>query len=83
MSDTYKPTGKLITKPHHAFLSLTFPDHDGTGEFAQGKVDPTEAGKQGGHTSGSGSSGSASGNSGGSAKGGESSLLLYTREYNG
>jgi hypothetical protein len=95
MSDTYKPTGKLITKPHHAFLSLTFPDHDGlkqdgtpdkrvgTGEFAQGKVDPTEAGKQGGHTSGSGSSGSASGNSGGSAKGGESPLLLYTREYNG
>lgn len=43
----------------------------GTGEFAHGKVDPVEAGKQGGSTSG-GSSDSSSGgssNSGGSAKG--------------
>jgi hypothetical protein len=42
----------------------------GTGEFAHGKVDPHEAGKQGGHTSGTGSSSyddgdnSSSGNSG-------------------
>ncbi len=39
-------------------------------EFAQGKVDPTEAGKEGGHSSGgSGDSSSGSGNSGGSGKG--------------
>ncbi|RDW85678.1 hypothetical protein BP5796_04003 [Coleophoma crateriformis] len=41
--------------------------------FAQGKVDPVEAGKQGGSTSGTGNSnsdsGTKSGNSGGSAKG--------------
>jgi hypothetical protein len=46
----------------------------GTGEFAQGKVDPHEAGVQGGKTSGSGAdssadTGSSGGNSGGSAKG--------------
>lgn len=39
-------------------------------EFAQGKVDPHEAGQQGGHTSGSGTGSSdTSGSSGGSAKG--------------
>jgi hypothetical protein len=47
----------------------------GTGEFAQGKVDPHEAGVQGGKTSGSGAdsadTGSSGGNSGGSAKGRE------------
>jgi general stress protein YciG len=44
----------------------------GTGEFAQGKIDPHEAGKQGGNTSGSrsASDGSSSGNTGGSGKGG-------------
>ena len=45
--------------------------HDSTDnrpEFAQGKVDPTEAGKQGGHSSGGGESGG-SDNSGGSGKG--------------
>ena len=46
----------------------------GTGQFAQGKVDPHEAGKAGGQTSGTGVNddyeGSSSGNSGGSGKGG-------------
>ena len=41
----------------------------GTGEFAQGKVDPVEAGKAGGHTSGTGSGGSTSGTSGSSSGG--------------
>ncbi|KPI40189.1 uncharacterized protein AB675_11461 [Cyphellophora attinorum] len=36
----------------------------GTGQFAQGKVDPVEAGKKGGETGGS-TGGSASGGSGG------------------
>lgn len=54
----------------------------GTGEFAQGKVDPVEAGKQGGKTSGSDDSSSndtSSGGSGGSAKGGESSHGISCR----
>lgn len=38
----------------------------GTGQFAQGKVDPHEAGAQGGKTSGSGNSGSDDSSSGGS-----------------
>lgn len=41
----------------------------GTGEFAQGKVDPVEAGKQGGHSSGGSSEDS--GDSGSSGKGRE------------
>ncbi|QDS77806.1 hypothetical protein FKW77_005765 [Venturia effusa] len=83
MSDTYKPTGTRFTlisivltnQPleHDGLKQDGTPDKRvGTGEFAQGKVDPVEAGKQGGNTSGSGSGGdseSASGNSGGSAKG--------------
>jgi hypothetical protein len=44
-------------------------------EFAQGKVDPVEAGKQGG--SASGSSGDSSSGSGGSAKGGKQSSASY------
>ncbi|KAH7071875.1 hypothetical protein FB567DRAFT_593635 [Paraphoma chrysanthemicola] len=66
MSDTYKPT------EHDGLKQDGTPDKRvGTGEFAQGKVDPHEAGKQGGATSGSGSSddSGSSGNSGGSAKG--------------
>jgi len=64
----YKPT------EHGGLKQDGTPDKRvGTGEFAQGKVDPHEAGKQGGHTSGSGSTGDSegtgSGNSGGSAKG--------------
>lgn len=39
----------------------------GTGQFAAGKVDPVEAGKKGGNTSGSGSSDD-SGSSGGDYK---------------
>jgi hypothetical protein len=69
MSD-YKPTGTLSSYPIPHQLSLTLlTEHDGlrkdgqpdgrvgTGEFAHGKVDPHEAGVQGGKTSGSGSSG--------------------------
>ncbi|KAH4060431.1 hypothetical protein HBH64_018530 [Parastagonospora nodorum] len=66
MADQYKPT------EHGGLKQDGTPDKRvGTGEFAQGKVDPHEAGKQGGHTSGSGSASddSSSGNSGGSAKG--------------
>jgi hypothetical protein len=42
-------------------------------EFAQGKVDPVEAGKQGGSTGGN--AGSSSSGSGGSAKGGKQSIF--------
>ncbi|KAL3422051.1 hypothetical protein PVAG01_06207 [Phlyctema vagabunda] len=66
MSDTYKPT------EHDGLKKDGTPDQRvGTGEFAQGKVDPQEAGAKGGATSGeSGESNtSSSGNSGGSAKG--------------
>ncbi|KAK3054927.1 hypothetical protein LTR09_004086 [Extremus antarcticus] len=64
MSD-YKPT------EHDGLRKDGQPDQRvGTGQFAQGKVDPTEAGKEGGHSSGgSGDSSSGSGNSGGSGKG--------------
>ncbi|KAJ4348971.1 hypothetical protein N0V95_005019 [Ascochyta clinopodiicola] len=67
MSD-YKPT------EHGGLKQDGTPDKRvGTGEeFAQGKVDPHTAGKQGGQTSGTGASDSSSGssgNSGGSAKG--------------
>ncbi|KAF7536014.1 hypothetical protein G7054_g4906 [Neopestalotiopsis clavispora] len=48
MSD-YKPTVKQDGSPDKRV---------GTGEFAHGKVDPHEAGKKGGHTSGSGGLGS-------------------------
>ncbi|ETS85152.1 hypothetical protein PFICI_03177 [Pestalotiopsis fici W106-1] len=42
----------------------------GTGEFAHGKVDPHQAGKKGGHTSGGSSGGlESSGGSGGSGGG--------------
>lgn len=52
----------------------------GTGEFAQGQVDPHEAGKAGGQTSGTtgstGSTGTSTGSSsGGSAKGGMFTFL--------
>ncbi|EKJ70900.1 hypothetical protein HYE68_004063 [Fusarium pseudograminearum] len=51
MSD-YKPT------EHDGLRKDGQPDgRVGTGEFAHGKVDPHEAGGQGGKTSGSGSSG--------------------------
>ncbi|PCD41037.1 hypothetical protein FGRA07_02308 [Fusarium graminearum] len=51
MSD-YKPT------EHEGLRKDGQPDgRVGTGEFAHGKVDPHEAGVQGGKTSGSGSSG--------------------------
>ena len=62
MSDggDYKPTEhdglKKVRKSH--FLSIRLINQDGTpdkrvgtGEFAQGKVDPHEAGKKGGQTS--------------------------------
>jgi len=68
MSGTYKPT------EHGGLREDGQPDKRvGTGEFAHGKVDPVEAGKEGGKSSGVGStdddnSGS-SGNSGGSKKG--------------
>ncbi|CAO2649252.1 Nn.00g066370.m01.CDS01 [Neocucurbitaria sp. VM-36] len=62
MSDTYKPT------EHDGLKQDGTPDKRvGTGEFAQGKVDPHEAGQQGGATSGSGDS--SSGGSGGSGSG--------------
>ncbi|GAB7346957.1 hypothetical protein MBLNU459_g2013t1 [Dothideomycetes sp. NU459] len=60
MSGTYKPT------EHGGLKEDGTPDKRvGTGEFAQGKVDPVEAGKQGGQSSGgSGDSSSSSGGSG-------------------
>nr|POF20118.1 hypothetical protein CFP56_71740 [Quercus suber] len=59
MSD-YKPT------EHDGLRKDGQPDQRvGTGEFAQGKVDPVEAGKKGGNTSGDGSDESSSGGSGG------------------
>jgi hypothetical protein len=52
----------------------------GTGEFAQGKVDPVEAGKQGGKSSGDGDgdggSGSVGSGSGGSGSGRELILTI-------
>ncbi|KAJ1323151.1 hypothetical protein MN608_11297 [Microdochium nivale] len=48
-SGTYKPT------EHDGLREDGQPDKRvGTGEFAHGKVDPHEAGKEGGHKSGSG-----------------------------
>jgi general stress protein YciG len=49
-------------------------------EFAQGKVDPHQAGQQGGQTSGSGSDSSSgsTGSSGGSAKGGKSLFSVFS-----
>ena len=89
MSDTYKPTEHGGLKEdgtpdkrvgtgrefqdiplHSAILKTSI-------EFAQGKVDPVEAGKQGGSSSGSGdSAGGSSSGSGGSAKGGKQSTFL-------
>lgn len=46
----------------------------GTGEFAQGKVDPVEAGKQGGQTSGGSGDSSSGSSSGGSGR----KSLTYT-----
>ncbi|KAH8708351.1 hypothetical protein GQ44DRAFT_691136 [Phaeosphaeriaceae sp. PMI808] len=64
MSDTYKPTENDGLKQDGT------PDKRvGTGEFAQGKVDPHEAGKQGGNTSGTSANSSDNSSSGGSAKG--------------
>lgn len=56
----------VISSPHmFDQITDTFP------EFAQGKVDPHEAGKQGGHSSGGSGSSESTGsdNSGGSVKG--------------
>ncbi|KAM3415296.1 hypothetical protein BST61_g8825 [Cercospora zeina] len=62
MSD-YKPT------EHDGLRKDGQPDQRvGTGEFAQGKVDPVEAGKKGGNTSGSGSSEDDSGGSSGNGQ---------------
>jgi len=66
MSD-YKPT------EHDGLRQDGQPDKRvGTGEFAHGKVDPVEAGKQGGQTGGSAADdttdGGSTGNSGGSGK---------------
>ncbi|EHK97653.1 hypothetical protein GLAREA_01599 [Glarea lozoyensis ATCC 20868] len=61
--ETYKPT------EHGGLKEDGTPDKRvGTGQFAQGKVDPHEAGKSGGATSGTGnaSSGSTGGSTGGS-----------------
>ncbi|KAH8684956.1 hypothetical protein BGZ61DRAFT_534156 [Ilyonectria robusta] len=69
MSDTYKPT------EHGGLREDGKPDKRvGTGEFAYGKVDPTEAGQQGGKMSGTTQAtdedvSKDTGNSGGSAKG--------------
>ncbi|KAH8881123.1 hypothetical protein GQ53DRAFT_888831 [Thozetella sp. PMI_491] len=76
MTGTYKPT------EHGGLREDGQPDKRvGTGEFAHGKVDPHEAGKDGGHTSGTGNdynnhdksggtrSSDSQGQSGGSAKG--------------
>ncbi|KAK7415231.1 hypothetical protein QQZ08_012405 [Neonectria magnoliae] len=64
MSDTYKPT------EHGGLREDGQPDKRvGTGEFAHGKVDPVEAGHEGGKTSGTTGSDATDGNSGGSAKG--------------
>ncbi|TID17864.1 hypothetical protein E2P81_ATG10836 [Venturia nashicola] len=64
MSETYKPT------EHDGLKQDGTPDKRvGTGEFAQGKVDPHEAGKQGGATTGTGSAGYSETSNGGSAKG--------------
>lgn len=41
----------------------------GTGEFAHGKVDPVEAGKEGGNSSGGSDDSGSSGSTGGSGKG--------------
>ncbi|KAG9664086.1 hypothetical protein KCU64_g914, partial [Aureobasidium melanogenum] len=65
MSGTYKPT------EHGGLREDGQPDKRvGTGEFAQGKVDPHEAGKQGGHSSGGSSefTGSSGGSSGGNGQ---------------
>ncbi|KAH6679691.1 hypothetical protein B0J14DRAFT_696928 [Halenospora varia] len=52
MSGTYKPT------EHGGMKEDGTPDKRiGTGEFAQGEVDPHEAGKQGGQSSGGSASG--------------------------
>ncbi|KAF4446672.1 hypothetical protein F53441_9714 [Fusarium austroafricanum] len=62
MSD-YKPT------EHDGLRKDGQPDQRvGTGEFAHGKVDPHEAGKDGGKTSGSGEGLGSSDNSGGDYK---------------
>jgi hypothetical protein len=76
MSDTYKPTD------HDGLKQDGTPDKRvGTGEFAGGKVDPHEAGKQGGRSSGGSrddydeDSGSGSKKQSGSGSGGEFRLL--------
>ncbi|KAH7121990.1 hypothetical protein B0J13DRAFT_566771 [Dactylonectria estremocensis] len=64
MSDTYKPT------EHGGLREDGQPDKRvGTGEFAYGKVDPHEAGAQGGKTTGTSDEDASTGKSGGSAKG--------------
>lgn len=63
MSD-YKPT------EHDGLRKDGQPDQRvGTGQFAHGKVDPVEAGKQGGQTGGESSGGSDDSSSGGSGGG--------------
>ncbi|MCJ1441171.1 MAG: hypothetical protein MMC23_001657 [Stictis urceolatum] len=57
---SYKPT------EHGGLREDGKPDgRVGTGEFAHGKVDPTEAGKAGGETGGTSSGGDDSGSGGG------------------
>lgn len=84
MSGTYKPTGmRFLLRLHSWIIRLTWnvehgglkedgtPDKRvGTGQFAQGQVDPHEAGKQGGQTGGSSSGGSfeSTGSSGGNGR---------------
>lgn len=84
MSGTYKPTGMrfllhlrfmdhwLTRNVEHGGLKEDgTPDKRvGTGQFAQGQVDPHEAGKQGGQTGGSSSGGSSesTGSSGGNGR---------------
>ncbi|KAG9522057.1 hypothetical protein KCU71_g331, partial [Aureobasidium melanogenum] len=64
MSGTYKPT------EHGGLKEDGTPDKRvGTGQFAQGQVDPHEAGKQGGQAGGSSeSTGSSGGSSGGNGQ---------------
>ncbi|EKD15237.1 uncharacterized protein L3040_001607 [Drepanopeziza brunnea f. sp. 'multigermtubi'] len=59
MSDTYKPT------EHGGLKEDGTPDKRvGTGQFAQGKVDPAEAGAQGGKSSGGSDTSDSSGGKG-------------------
>lgn len=77
----------LTTNPEHGGLKEDgTPDKRvGTGQFAQGQVDPHEAGKQGGQSSGgsSESTGSSGGSSGGNGRKSShlSFILTVTHTY--